>query len=350
MGLPSCPNNQYPVFKYYPNGYPICVCINSYRQNTPPSYPPMNGGALYPYQFPGYMPTIYTGCGPGNLPSNVFNNGVPINLPVQPLPGSLPGTNGPYGFGISQSNGFNNAASINFSAQPLPGSFTGSKSPNGLGIAQSNVLTDSVFIGSSPLSQSRSFPGSYIPYGSRISQSNDLINGPPTDFSVRPLSGSFFELNNPNGFGNSQSTILNNEAGNVQIMQQSVPLSSYYSQYSSDKASNSDISQSAPQNSMYRTVSDENIKSTGEPQARQSEQSVDRANFDGTAYSMQFLQIDENGGVVNAAVVIKNNDKYGNLAIIANSFPLPELGPQYKPLADNQLLDSYSETNQMEKE
>nr|QZB49039.1 BV-like protein [Cotesia vestalis bracovirus] len=174
-------------------------------------------------------------------------------------------------------------------------------------------------------------------YPNRVTNfnSNGFNNGGPNYVSVQSQPGSFPGLSNPYGYGISQASIFNNDAGNVQIVQQSAPLSSYYSGYTKYNQPDNDMPPSGFQNSMYRPLSDEKIQKTGEPKQRVSEQRVDRANLDGTVYFMQ--PQNGNGGVVES-MIINNNDEYGNVVVVSKSLPFAEPGPQYKPLA-YQLID-----------
>ncbi|AEE09468.1 Duffy binding-like 1 protein [Cotesia vestalis bracovirus] len=168
-------------------------------------------------------------------------------------------------------------------------------------------------------------------YPNRVTNfnSNGFNNGGPNYVSVQSQPGSFPGLSNPYGYGISQASIFNNDAGNVQIVQQSAPLSSYYSGYTKYNQPDNDMPPSGFQNSMYRPLSDEKIQKTGEPKQRVSEQRVDRANLDGTVYFMQ--PQNGNGGVVES-MIINNNDEYGNVVVVSKSLPFAEPGPQYKPL------------------
>ncbi|ABK63325.1 Duffy binding-like1 [Cotesia plutellae polydnavirus] len=170
-------------------------------------------------------------------------------------------------------------------------------------------------------------------YPIRVGNINPIYynNGGSNYVSVQSQLGSFPGSSNPYGSGISQASIFNNDAGNVQIVQQSAPLSSYYSGYTKYNQPDNDMPPSGFQNSMYRPLSDEKIQKTGEPKQRVSEQRVDRANLDGTVYFMQ--PQNGNGGVVES-MIINNNDEYGNVVVVSKSLPFAEPGPQYKPLVN----------------
>ncbi|CAG4953271.1 unnamed protein product [Colias eurytheme] len=132
---------------------------------------------------------------------------------------------------------------------------------------------------------------------------------------------------------------INNGGDSSQIVQQTAPFSPYFREYSSYIPPNSDVTQSASQNSMYRSVSDENNKNTAELQQRVPKQSVDEPILDSIIYSTQGSQNYGNDVGVLDAVITNNNDKYN---ITSKSYPFSESGPQYEPLADNQQLNQLS--------